>query len=137
MKTKEALEGLGKWEAFDSAKSSLPSYVTDAAAAISASDAVRAGFVWDTTARQFGLKIHELNELEKVRSAISVNLISTSNKPKKALLFAHYLASPQKGGLSFKILFFRSRQLEPLRNFRKIEQEFSLHDRITQRRRST
>lgn len=106
LKTKEALEGLGKWEAFDSAKKAAFPRVTDAAAAISASDAVRAGFVWDTTARQFGLKIHELNELEKVRSAISVNLISTSNKPKKALLFAHYLASPQKGRSFFSKYYF-------------------------------
>ena len=100
-KTKETLEKLGKWEAFESAKKTTSPRVTDAAAAIATSDAVQAGFVWDTTARQFGLKIHELPELEKVRSRISVNLTSSSTKPAQALLFARYLAAPQKGQSHF------------------------------------
>ena len=100
-KTKETLEELGKWEAFESAKKTASPRVTDAAAAIAASDAVQAGFVWDTTARQFGLKIHELPELEKVQSRISVNLTSSTTKPAQALLFARYLAAPQKGQSHF------------------------------------
>ena len=96
-KTKETLDELGKWKAFESAKKTTSPRVTDAAAAIAASDAVQAGFVWDTTAKQFGLKVHELPELDKVRSRISANLTSSTTKPAQALLFARYLAAPGKG----------------------------------------
>jgi ABC-type molybdate transport system substrate-binding protein len=96
-KTKGSLEKLGKWEAFESAKKTTSPRVTDAAAAIATSDAVQAGFVWDTTARQFGLKIHELPELAKAQSGISVNVTSATTKPAQALLFARYLAAPGKG----------------------------------------
>ena len=107
-KTKGTLEKLGKWEVFESAKKTTSPRVTDAAAAIKASDAVQAGFIWDTTARQFGLKIHELAELEKVRSQISVNVTSSSAKPAQALLFARYLASAQKGQTHFSKHHFSS-----------------------------
>jgi molybdate transport system substrate-binding protein len=96
-KTKGTLEKLGKWEAFESAKKTTSPRVTDAAAAIATSDAVQAGFVWDTTAKQFGLKIHELPELAKVQSRISVNVTTATTKPAQALLFARYLAAPEKG----------------------------------------
>ena len=96
-KTKGTLEKLGKWEAFESAKKTTSPRVTDAAAAIATSDAVQAGFVWDTTAKQFGLKIHELPELANAQSRISVNVTSATTKPAQALLFARYLAAPGKG----------------------------------------
>jgi ABC-type molybdate transport system substrate-binding protein len=100
-KTKGTLEKLGKWEAFEAARKTSSPRVTDAAAAIATSDAVQAGFVWNTTARQFGLKIHELPELAKVQSSISVNVTTASAKPAQALLFARYLAAPEKGQTHF------------------------------------
>lgn len=95
--TRAALQNLGKWEAFDAAKKTSFPRVTDAAAAIQASEVVQAGFLWDTTARQFGLAIIELPELASVRSTISANVTAGTAKPTQALHFARYLASPEKG----------------------------------------
>lgn len=100
-KTKGTLEKLGKWKPIDATKKSTFPRVTEAAAAIKASEVVQAGFLWDTTAKQFGLKIHDLPELEKAQSRITVNVTSASAKPAQALLFARYLAAPSKGQIHF------------------------------------
>ena len=100
-KTKAALAKLGKWTAFDAAKKTTFPRVTDAALAIKASEVVQAGFLWDTTAKQFGLKIHDLPELAMAQSSITVNLTSTTTKPTQALMFARYLPAGSKGQVFF------------------------------------
>ncbi|SVB17301.1 uncharacterized protein METZ01_LOCUS170155, partial [marine metagenome] len=100
-KTKETLEKLGKWKTIDATKKTTFPRVTDAAAAIKASEVVQAGFLWDTTAKQFGLKVHDLPELAKAQSRITVNVTNASAKPAQALLFARYLAAPLKGQIHF------------------------------------
>ena len=99
--TKATLEKLGKWEMFDAAKKTASPRVTDAAAAVVASDIVQAGFLWNTTAKQFGLKIHNLPELANVSSRITANVSSSSQKARQALFFARYLAAPSKGQMHF------------------------------------
>ena len=96
-KTKETLDALGKWEAFEKAKKTTFPRVTDAAAAIKTSEVVQAGFIWDTTAKQFGLRIHDLPELREARSAITANVTASSKKPAQSLAFARYLAATSKG----------------------------------------
>ena len=99
--TKAVLENLGEWDTFNAAKKASSPRVTDAAAAIAASKVVQAGFLWNTTAKQFGLKIHEIPAFKLIRSKITANVCSSSLKARQALLFARYLAAPSKGQIYF------------------------------------
>ena len=99
--TKAVLENLGEWDTFNAAKKASSPRVTDAAAAIAASKVVQAGFLWNTTAKQFGLKIHEIAAFKLIRSKITANVCSSSLKARQALLFARYLAAPSKGQVYF------------------------------------
>ena len=54
-------------------------------------------FIWDSVARQFGLKVVELPELEASKADISVAVTSSTRRP-RALQFSRYLAAPTKGG---------------------------------------
>jgi len=99
--TKAVLENLGQWDSFNAAKKAASPRVTDAAAAIAASKVVQAGFLWNTTAKQFGLKIHEVPAFKLISSQITANVCTSSKKARAALLLARYLAAPSKGQIHF------------------------------------
>jgi len=100
-KTKKILQASGKWEAvYNNKRASFPT-VTEAALAVKDDAGTQAGFMWNSTAAQSGLKVIELPELEESQAEITVAVVSTTQRAKLALQFARYLAAPGKGGEVF------------------------------------
>ena len=97
-KTKNMLQDSGHWEAIDAAKTATFPTVTEAALAVKENAGTHGAFIWDSVARQFGLKVVELPELESSKADISVAVTASTAHPSKALKFARYLAAPSKGG---------------------------------------
>jgi molybdate transport system substrate-binding protein len=90
--TREALEPLGIWPQIEqSLKAVLPT-VTGVAQAVKRGVALDCGFVWDTTARQYGLPMIELPELADARATVAVGVLSFSDNPAAARQFAEHLA---------------------------------------------
>jgi ABC-type molybdate transport system substrate-binding protein len=111
--TMKALQVAEKWSNFFQAKKASFPTVNETAVAVQASDVVQAGFIWNTTAKQYGLKIHDLPGLAEVRSSITANVVATSDKPAQALLFARYLAAAEKGQPFFVKHHFTSLKGDP------------------------
>tara|TARA_Y100001968_G_scaffold331422_1_gene386049 strand:- start:572 stop:2164 length:1593 start_codon:yes stop_codon:yes gene_type:complete len=111
--TMRALQNADQWNNFFQAKKASFPTVLETGAAVQASDVVQAGFVWNTTAKQYGLKIHDLPELAEVRSSITANVVATTKKPTQALLFARYLAAAEKGQPFFVKHHFTSLEGDP------------------------
>ena len=80
--------------------------VTEAAHAVQTSRDVAAAIIWDTTARQFGLRITELPELSGGASLITAAVISRTTRPADALAFARFLSSPEHGNRCFSAHHF-------------------------------
>ena len=97
-KTKKMLEQSGHWAAIDEAKAATFPTVTEAALAVKENAGTDGAFIWDSVARQFGLKVVELPELEASKADISVAVTSSTRRPTLALQFSRYLAAPTKGG---------------------------------------
>ena len=100
-KTKRYLEKAGVWDAVDGAKSATFPTVTEAALAVKENAGTQAAFVWDSVARQMGLTVIELPELEGSQSNISAAVTSTTSKPTLALQFIRFLNAPEKGAKVF------------------------------------
>ncbi len=105
-KTKEVLSKSGKWEVVKAAaKASFPR-VPEAANAVKSSETIEAAFLWDSTAKQFGLGQAEIPELADGRALITANVTAATAKATRALHFARYLSSPEKGNPVFQKHFF-------------------------------
>jgi len=100
-KTKKMLERSGHWAAVDAAKVASFPTVTEAALAVKENAGTQAAFIWDSVARQFGLRVVELPELAASKADISVSVTATTERPTLALKFARYLAAPTRGGEVF------------------------------------
>ncbi len=100
-KTYEALKAIGLWESTRTAARATFPRVTELAGAILSSDVIQAGFIWDSTAHQFGLKIIPTPELENIQSTISANVSAQSRNPTWALRLARYLSAVDKGAAFF------------------------------------
>ena len=100
-KMKKMLERSGHWPAVDAAKAASFPTVTEAALAVKENAGTQAAFVWDSVARQFGLRVVELPELAAGKADISVAVTATTGRPALALKFARYLAAPTRGGAVF------------------------------------
>ncbi len=100
-KTKKMLQSSGHWASIDATKTATFPTVTEAALAVKENAGTHGAFIWDSVARQFGLKVVELPELESSKADISVAVTSSTARPSKALKFARYLAAPSKGGEVF------------------------------------
>lgn len=112
-KTMESLVRTGQWdEVRQRAKAVFPT-VTEAANAIKTSDNIQAGFIWNSVARQFGLEFIELSELQGSNALITVNVVSSSTQPTRALHFARYLTAPDRGIPAFEKHFFDTRPGDP------------------------
>lgn len=102
--TRVVLEDHGSWEQVkQTARVFLPT-VTAVAQAVQQGTAVDAGFVWDTTARQFSLPIVELPELAAGRATVSAGVLSCSKDLPTARAFVRYLAASGKGAAVFREL---------------------------------
>jgi len=104
--TQKILTSLGKYDTLDKAKKSTFTTVVEAANSVKTANDIQAGFMWDTTARQFNLDIIDLPELSHAVSSTSANLVEATHDTAAALRFARYLSAPQKGNLSFAKHFF-------------------------------
>ena len=100
-KTKKMLVASGHWAAIDRAKAASFPTVTEAALAVKENAGTQAAFVWDSVARQHGLRVIELPELKASRANISVAVTASTDRPALALQFARFLAAPRKGGMVF------------------------------------
>lgn len=105
-KTKEALARHGLWDPVNAAKKTSFPRVPEAANAVKTSESIEGAFVWDSTAKQFGLKPIVLPELDGAVGSITINLVTTTPQPSRALHFARYLSSPEKGHQAFQQHFF-------------------------------
>ncbi|REJ95897.1 MAG: hypothetical protein DWQ35_05490 [Planctomycetota bacterium] len=106
-KTKEVLTAAGVWDTIRGKARQLQT-VTELAGAIKLGTNADAGFMWDATARQFGLTIVELPELAGEPSTISAAVLADAANPTGALRFARYLAAPDKGQASFRELHYET-----------------------------
>ena len=66
------LERSGHWAEVDAAKAASFPTVTEAALAVKENAGTQAAFIWDSVARQFGLRVVELPELAASKADISV-----------------------------------------------------------------
>ena len=100
-KTKKMLQSSGHWASIDANKTATFPTVTEAALAVKENAGTDGAFIWNSVARQFGLKVVDLPELESSKADISVAVTSSTARPSNALKFARYLAAPSKGGQVF------------------------------------
>ena len=105
-RTKFFLEKSSFWEKVSEQRKVVSTKVTDCANLIKTSNNVRAGFIWNTTAKQFGLRIIELPELQESLTFINVSLTKTS-KTDQALHLARYLSSSERSSVTFSKYGFR------------------------------
>ena len=113
--TKQLLEQAGMWERLEEQAKVVFPTVTETAQAVAESKDVQAGFVWDTTAQQFGLRNVRLKELEAGESMIVAAVTAGSRNPALALRFARYLAATDRGQTSFEKHFFARLDGDPWR----------------------
>src|SRR5262249_23225567 len=98
---REALKRLGRWEAIKSLVLVEQPTVNDVANDVKLR-AVDAGFVWDTTVRQYpDLEAVALPELKGVTANVPVSVLKSCKQPAAALRFARYLAARDRGLLQF------------------------------------
>ena len=95
-KTKRVLEQSGHWQALQNKGPRSAATVVEAAGWIRDSGVIEGGFIWNTTAKQHGLVIHELSELQQAVSTITANVSSACRQPARALHFMRYLQAPSK-----------------------------------------
>jgi molybdate transport system substrate-binding protein len=99
--TRQVLEPQGTWPQVESqAKVFLPT-VTAVALAVEQGVAVDAGFVWETTARQFKLPMVRMPELAAGRAIVAAGLLSSSQDEIAANQLLGYLTNPAQGGAVF------------------------------------
>lgn len=107
-KTKTTLAKFDKWQAIDENKKASFPRVPEAANAIKTSSDIAAGFIWDTTAVQFGLVPIVPAELKDAASTVTANVSALSKRPTDALHFCRYLASADQGRPAFEKHGFES-----------------------------
>lgn len=101
---RESIVPHGIWPQFQlGAKAILPT-VTAVAQSVKQGVAVDCGIVWDTTARQFGLRTIDVPELAGAHAVVAVGILSCSSDPPAARAFAEYLAAFDKGQAVFQEL---------------------------------
>ncbi|NRA40635.1 MAG: substrate-binding domain-containing protein [Planctomycetes bacterium] len=89
------------WPRLQDKKMPEAATVVEAATWIKENKDIRGGFIWDSTARQFQLRIITIPELASARSTITANICKSSRNPTRALHFARYMAAPDRGAEIF------------------------------------
>lgn len=107
-RTQLVLQTSGLWQTILQRKKTAFPRVTETANALKTSKTIQAAFLWDATAKQFGLQILHCPELANpnATSTINVHLTANSQNPQTALHFARFLAHPQKGQPLFRKFHF-------------------------------
>ena len=96
-RTRTALEGLGLWEEVSRSATASMMTVTELAGAIRDGGRLRAGILWNTTAKQFGLRATVPPELAEATASIAAGVLASSDDPERAARLARYLAAPDGG----------------------------------------
>ena len=96
-KTKKMLVASGHWAAIDQAKAASFPTVTEAALAVKENAGTQAAFVWDSVARQHGLRVIELPELKASRANISVAVTASTDGLRPAQISTHRRRCMGKG----------------------------------------
>ncbi|QDT68965.1 Putative binding protein precursor [Planctomycetes bacterium MalM25] len=96
-RTRESLEAHGLWDTASRAATASFSTVTELAEAVRNGGRLRAGIVWSTTARQFGLRAIDLPELEGSEAVIGAGVLASSGHAAAARRLARYLVAPDGG----------------------------------------
>lgn len=114
-RTQLALQTSGLWPTIHQRKKTAFPRVTEAANALKTSKTIQAAFLWDATAKQFGLQILHCPELANPNATASINAHITANSqnPKAALHFARFLAHPKKGQHLFQKFHFTPNNPQP------------------------
>ena len=107
-RTQIALQTSGLWQIVRQRKKTTFPRVTEAANALKTSKTIQAAFLWDATAKQFGLQILHCPELAnpKATASITAHILVNSSNPQTAIHFARFLAHPQKGQDFFQKFHF-------------------------------
>lgn len=91
-----------KWDTLAAKAVMMKPSVTEIAADLQLG-AVNAAIVWNSTVPQFkGIEAVELPELSGHRENATAAVLATCDQPKQALMFARYLAAPDRGGKTFQ-----------------------------------
>jgi ABC-type molybdate transport system substrate-binding protein len=98
---KEGLATGKEWDRLISEGKATFSSSVEAAVALSSENSLDAVFIWDSVARQFGLRIHRLNELKNASETIRATIGKDTKNRAQALQFARFLAAPSKGQFYF------------------------------------
>lgn len=106
-RTQIALHDSGLWPAVRQRKKTSFPRVTEAAGALKTSKSIQAAFLWDATAKQFGLKILHCHELANPKATVPIaaHILVNASNPQTALRFARFLARP-KGQTLFRKFHF-------------------------------
>lgn len=97
LRTRQTLERVGLWsEVSEKATASLLT-VTELAEAVRDGGRLRAGIVWNTTAKQFRLRALETPELKGSAASVGVGLLASCRDPTAARRLARYFASTDGG----------------------------------------
>ncbi len=110
---KTALKQHGLWQPVLQNKKAAFLRVPEAANAVKTSKHIRAAFIWDATAKQFGLRIVECPELADGIAVIAAHITAHTQKAEAARRFARYLATSKKGKLLFQKFHFDTFPAKP------------------------
>ena len=111
--TKSLLTRSGHWETIKGRAKVFKPTVTEVALDVKVGVGVDAGFVWDSTTKQFGLDLVMVPELGDGTSNISACVLANCTEPSAALRFARYLAAPERGQQAFAKHHYQPRQGDP------------------------
>jgi len=108
-----ALSGTGQWQKLldrqreTAGRVSSVGNVTEAAQAVKIG-AADAAFLWDATARQFGLDTVELPELQsRTQEQVVLGIVAASPRRTAALRLARYLTARDRGELVFQKYYYQ------------------------------
>ena len=108
LQTKLAFSKVSRWDEISRSSDVIFPSVTEAANAIKNSSGLQAGFIWDTTARQFQLDFVALPELIDAFGSVTVSLVSSSTNLTEAKKFMEYLTDKDGGMPYFQKHYFRT-----------------------------
>ena len=106
-KLKSALEQTATWQVLKENSKLTAATVSEAANSIKNSKDIRVGIIWNTTAKQFSLRVIELEEFKNLNSRINVNFTQKEPKP-AAIEIATYLSLSAKSQRTFEKFGFEN-----------------------------
>ena len=101
-RTRLALEKYGLWERVHRNRTASFLRVPEAAGAVRLRPEIGAALIWDSTARQFGLRTIDCPELASAVAHIAASISRSAPNRPAAERFLRFLASPGHGGRHFR-----------------------------------